>query len=434
MVKRKKIIAIFTLLIFCSQFTSQAFAGKLTEKDQVNRISALEKEVAELKTMILKMQSKQIAADTVVSSRPASKKEGLTTETEQAVKLYGFVKLDSSFDSSRTDNPDAPKYVQSGTVGNEAWQYAMTAMNSRIGLKYYGPKVANADTFADVEIDFYDGNSDNSQKPRMRQAYFKLIYPRWEVLAGQTWDIFGPLGPNTLNTNGYLWYGGNIGFRRPQVRLTNKFDLNEDEKVVTQLSASRDIGISDSLGNTGENAGYPMFQGRAAYTFPVLETKSTIGVAGVYGGETYNRNTTGTSYDVPQWGLGLDFTSKINAWLSLKGEFFYGSNLDGLLAGIGQGINTIKEEGIGTKGGWVQLTCKPWEKCAFNTGYGIENLDKSDLNTGNRQRNQVIFANAMYTIIKDVKFGAEYTYFRTDYIDEAKGDDNRITTSLIYTF
>ncbi|MFH1504193.1 MAG: hypothetical protein ABIH08_02220 [Candidatus Omnitrophota bacterium] len=379
---RKKMIGVLLVLSLCLIFVPAAFAGNLTEEEQLGRISTLEKEVAELKTMIKSMQSKQAVVtqkvenieEKTIAGSPAA--ESLVSGHK--VKMYGFLKLDSSIDDSKTNNPDAPKYASSEATVSDEKQYAMTAMNTRLGLNYSGSDLGAAKTFGNVELDFYDTASDNSQKPRMRHAYFKLNYPRWELLAGQTWDIFGPLGPNTLNTNGYLWNGGNIGFRRPQVRLTNNFDFNEGKKVVTQLSINRNIGIANGTVNTGENSGYPMAQARAAYTFPFLGEKSTIGVAGLYGMEEYNRNDTVTddNYDVSQWGVGLDLSTAFNSWLSLKGEFFRGSNLDALLAGIGYGINTTKEEGVDTRGGWAQLTCKPWDKYAFNLGYGIERLDR----------------------------------------------------------
>lgn len=220
------------------------------------------------------------------------------------------------------------------------------------------------------------------------------------------------------------------------MRLTKYFNVNDDKKVTSQLSINRNIGIGNGSVNTGENSGQPVVETRIAYTFPFLGKSSTIGIEGLYGQEKYNTNdgVDEGNYKVSAWAAGLDFSIPLNSKFFLKGEFFRGANLDSLLAGIGQGINTTKEEGIDTIGGWGQLTYKPCGKYSFNVGYGIDRPDKKDLNSDDRFRNQVIFANVFCPIIKDVKFGLEYSNIYTEYVDADKGNDNRVTTSLIYNF
>jgi hypothetical protein len=311
----------------------------------------------------------------------------------------------------------------------------MTAMNSRFGLRYYGPQKGNVVVFGNLELDFYDTASDNSQKPRMRHAYVELQSGKWGLLAGQTWDIFGPLGSSSLNTNGWLWNGGNIGFRRPQIRVTKNCSFG-GSNLVTQISVNRNIGVATSGSvNAGENSGAPLSEGRIAYSFPVFGKKSTVGIAGLYGVEKINRGD-GTSYEVPESGVALDCSVSFGSKLSVKGEYFQGSNLDSLLAGIGQGINTTKEEGIDTTGGWAQVSFKPicGSKCSINVGYGAEELDKGDLNSGDRVRNKVIFANIIGPIYDDVKLGLEYSKLRTKYVDTKRGENNRATASFIYSF
>ncbi len=366
--------------------------------------------------------------------------EDQTVVSKYKIKVYGFLKLDATLDDSKTNNPDAPKYASLEAATDDESQFAMTAMNSRIGFKYYGPENDNVSVFGNVELDFYDTASDNSQKPRMRHAYFMLKFASCELLAGQTWDIFGPLGSSSLNTNGWLWYAGNVGFRRPQIRLTKHHKLGENSKITKQISINRNIGITNGVGagavNTGENSGCPLAEGRIAYSFSTFGKFSTIGIAGLYGVEKYNRNNgvDESSYDVPESAVGLDASIVLGAKLSFKGELFQGTNIDSLLAGLGQGINTTTEDGIATTGGWAQITVKTCCNGSLNLGYGAEELDKDDLNSGNRLKNAIIFANIICYVNDDVKIGAEYANFQTDYIDTGKGENNRVTTSFIYSF
>ncbi|UCD14863.1 MAG: hypothetical protein JSV34_03835 [Candidatus Omnitrophota bacterium] len=415
-----RIKALLMTAIFSLTFLPGAFADDQSREELLERVSVLENEVAQLKAIISNMQNKQYKVERKVEEITAAPStapsKGITSKHK--VKLYGFLKLDATYDDSKTDDADASRFAQSPSTFTNEEEFSMTARNSRLGLKYFGPQEYPAKVFGNLELDFYDTSSaHHSTQLRMRHAFVELQYPKWSVLAGQTWDVFGPLGPATLNTNGYLWNGGNIGFRRSQIRLTNKFDLNDGNKVTTQLSLNRNANTDNS----------PIVEGRAAYTFPFLGKESTIGIESLYGEDT-------STDDVPYWAMGADLSLKLGSKLSLKGEFFRGSNLNDFLAGIGQGVNATTNDGIDTVGGWAQLSYKPHDKYTFNAGYGIDTPKKRDLNTGNRYKNEVIFANVMYSLLKDVKLGLEYSYFETKYLNADNGKNNKVTTSVIYNF
>lgn len=350
------------------------------------------------------------------------------------ITFYGFIRLDTTFDDSKTDNPDAARFALSeGSTDNER-QFAMTAQNTRFGCKFVCPQENNGNLFANIELDFFDGSSDNSQKPRMRHAFFELQYPNWSLLAGQTGDVFGPLGPDSLNPC-WLWLAGNIGFRRPQVRLSNTMD-HFGNKITTQVSINRNIGIANGSVDTGENYGSPVLEGRVVYAFPLFTKKSTIGVEGLLGKERYNRadGISEDNYTVSQTAIGVDVLIPYDDRLSFKGELFTGSNLDAFMAGLGQGINTAKEVGIGTMGGWTQVNYLLTGKHTINAGYAQEKVDEDDVNVGNRIKNEVFYGNIMCVVTKEVKAGFEFAHFRTKYFRIADGTNNRINASIIYTY
>lgn len=419
----KKIKAGITAVIFSVNMAAAAFADETLPLPQevMEKIAALENEMAQLKTVITNLQSKQDNVEQKVekiSSQPSTPAQALGIETTHNVKLYGFLKLDSTYDDSDTDDIDAARYAQSPTLSANEEEFSMTARNSRLGLKFFAPQELDAKIYGNLELDFYDTTSaHHSTQLRMRHAFAELQYPKWSVLAGQTGDVFCPLFPNTLNTNGGLWNGGNIGFRRAQVRLTNNFDVATDNKITSQVSLNRNGNLDNG----------PVVEGRIAYTFPFLGKPSTIGAQALYGQDT--------SVDrVPYWAGGVDLSAALMEKVSLTGEFFRGVNLDDFLAGIGQGVNSVTNDGIDTIGGWAQLSYTPQEKYCFNLGYGIDSPKKRDLNPRNRCKNEVIFANVIYSLFKDIKLGLEYSYFQTKYLDADEGKNNKIITSVIYNF
>ena len=96
----------------------------------------------------------------------------------------------------------------------------------------FGPKGEDIQTGGRVEIDFYGGGAENKSNPMMRHAYLNLDWPKdkFSILAGQTSDVISPLFPDTLNyTVG--WWVGNIGYRRPQIRLTKSYTLDKDMEL-----------------------------------------------------------------------------------------------------------------------------------------------------------------------------------------------------------
>ncbi|MBU1122860.1 MAG: DcaP family trimeric outer membrane transporter [Candidatus Omnitrophota bacterium] len=421
--RKQKMKILLTAIIFSFSSMLCAFADDASKEELIDRVSSLESEIGQLKAMISNMQTKQYRVEEKVekiAANPVSKTAAITTgiTSKHDVKLYGFLKLDATYDDSKTDDVDAARFAQSPSTSTNEEEFSMTARNSRIGLNYSGPQENDVKAVGNLEMDFYDTvSAHHSTQLRMRHAFVELQYPKWSVLAGQTGDVFAPLGPDTLNTNGYLFNGGNMGFRRAQIRLTNNFDINRDNKITTQLSLNRNGNLNDG----------PVLEGRTAYTFPFFGRKSTVGVEGLYGQDT--------SVDrVPYWAGGVDVSLALMDKVSLKGEFFRGANLNDFLAGIGQGINATTNDGIDTVGGWAQLSYKPWDKYCFNLGYGIDSPKKRDLNNGNRSKNEVVLASVMYSLMKDVKLGLEYSYFQTQYLNADEGKNNKITTSVIYSF
>ncbi|MBI1923471.1 hypothetical protein HYR99_04390 [Candidatus Poribacteria bacterium] len=137
--------------------------------------------------------------------------------------------------------------------------------------------------------------------------------------------------PSTVNYS-VAWWVGDIGYRRPQLRLTKLFNMGSAFQLHFQLDAVRAIG--------GEDAGWPGFQGWTALSFPLLKGKPvSVGVSGHVGKEEADFNT---------WSANLDLTLPTSNWLTFTGELWRGENLDAYLGGIGQGLRCIDVDGDGT--------------------------------------------------------------------------------------
>jgi hypothetical protein len=457
-------------LIFVMAVVGVCFADAgsqpVNENEQLKaRIDKLEKELAELKQIVKQQEEARIKAETAAAAKPEPNKvmviekpaapaagvaEKKPVVSGLDVQIYGRLKADAIFDTARVDPGNYAKWVRPDRGNNDHSQFDLTANETRLGMWIYGPKGEEIKTGGRVEIDFYGGGAENKPNPMMRHAYMTVEWPqdKFGILAGQTSDVISPLYPDTLNyTVG--WWVGNIGYRRPQVRLTKSWTLDKDTELKLESALARTLGRTntgvlpaDDRTDSGENSGIPTFQGRVSMTFPSWGYKpTTIGFSGHYGKEEYDTNTAGGvvngSKRFDSWSLNVDVLQPVNEWLSFKGEIYWGQDLDAYLGGIGQGVNTVRSKEIRDKGGWVEASLGPWGKWNFNVGVTADDADGDDLagmSGDKRTYNQSIFGNVLYDIDKNAQIGFELSHWRTDYIGEEDAHSLRAQTSFIYKF
>ncbi|HUT30452.1 MAG TPA: hypothetical protein VMX13_11730 [Sedimentisphaerales bacterium] len=413
------------------------------------RVDKMEKELADLKaTLMQQAKTSETEAKAVESQKPEKAAAGMKIDAAEKkpvwsnldIQLYGYIKLDAAYDTSRVDTGDYARWVESESDNEDDDQFNMTARETRLGALISGPEDDELKTSGRVEIDFYEGGAENKPRVMMRHAYLNILWPedRFSILAGQTADVISPLYPSTINyTVG--WWAGNIGYRRPQIRLTKDLALSQDVDLKLEGALARTIGISDTFTtDSGADAGYPGLQGRAAITFPWFGYKpTTLGVSGHVAREEYDTSASGDSKHFDSWSANLDVTQPINEWLTIKGEMFTGENLSAYLGGIGQGVNIDTFKEIGSNGGWIAAALGPWDKWQFNVGLSAEDVDGDDLrgmSGDKRTYNRSIFGNMLYSLNNSTQIGFELSQWRTDYQGQDDGDSVRAQGALIYRF
>jgi hypothetical protein len=355
----------------------------------------------------------------MMDEKAALDKEKPSLQVKYPASLYGYIKLDASWDDSRIDAGNYARWVNAG--GNHQGQASITARQTRFGLNFNGPDVGKTVTTGKVEIDFYGGGDENKNAVMMRHAFLKVFWPTadFSVLAGQTSDVISPLFPGTINYT-VDWWAGNIGYRRPQLRLTKGFKLTENSKLMLEAAAVRSIG--------GDKFGTPGFQGRTSLSFRLLTAKNTtLGISGHSGKE---------EADTRSWSANLDLSLPIYDKLTLEGEWWKGENLDAYLGGIGQGVTTIGKETkeIESRGGWAAFNYGPWGSWQFNLGSSLDDPNDKDLKTGDRSRNVSFFGNVLFNLNQAAQVGIEISKWDTRYKDQKGSSGFRYQTAWIYKF
>lgn len=392
------------------------------------KLDQIDKELQGLKTVV--MQQSDASAD----SLPKPVWSNLD------IQLYGYLKFDAAYDTSRIENGDYAKWVDDESTNDDDDQFNMTANESRFGMILNGPDNDEMKTSGRVEVDFYgpgSGVAENQGRLMMRHAYLKLDWPdnRFNIIAGQTSDVISPLYPSTVNYS-VGWWVGNIGYRRPQIRLTKELGFVDGGFLKLEGALARTIGDTSITGtDSGEDAGFPTFQGRASLTFD----ETTIGLSGHWGEEEYDIASNGSNKDFTTWSLNLDYTQPIYSKVALKAELFTGENLDTYLGGIGQGVITDTTklnyyEEIGSQGGWIAASLGPWDTKRFNVGVSMDDVDRGDVNNSDRILNRCVFGNVYCAVNKQTDIAFELSHWRTEYRGPGDGESLRAQMALIYKF
>jgi hypothetical protein len=482
--KRKFLSILLSLIMVTTCFGNQQKDSKEDNSELRERISKMEKDLEALRKAALQedttVQSEskvkeqkqvQTGAPWKLTSKAAGQKEAPSTsnlklEKENPIvekkapvyeiqepktisgwsnldiQLYGYIKLDAAYDTDRSSAGNYMRWVESDldNKGHDN-QFNMTANQTRLGAKISGPENNGLKTSGLVEVDFYgNGTAENKAGLMMRHAYMTLdwVDEHFTILAGQTSDVISPLVPTVLNYS-VDWWVGNIGYRRPQIRLTKSTALSDDSDLKIEAAAVRTIGGGDSTAWTddgGEDAGQPGVQARVSLNLPLGGCKpSTLGFSSHWAKEEYDTNASGTSrrkYD--SWSFNVDLVQPVSKTLNITGEFFTGENLSAYLGGIGQGVNLTTHQEIASNGGWLAASIGPCDKWAFNLGASMEDVKAGDVDAGNRTVNSSVFGNAIYTVNKSSTIGFELSQWHTERKGEGSSDCLRGQLSFIYKF
>jgi len=361
------------------------------------------------------------------------------------IQIYGYARLDAAFDTSRVFPGNYALNVKSEAGFNDDNQLSITANQSRLGFNLAGPEAAGVKTAGKFEMDFYGGGAENKSNLMLRQAYLELTWPTANLsrLAGQTWDVFAPGLPDSVNYS--VWETmGEIGYRHPQLRLTHTLKMGEKASLATKAALSRNMGHAVSVSGTdsGTDSGRPAFQGSITLTSPLwTPAPAVFTLSGVASQHEYDVNAQNLdSKEYTTWGGSIDIQLPLVSGVVLKGNAWKGADLETYLGQYQQGFNAVGRETVEARGGWVQLGLGPWARTKFNLGASIEQPrydqipDVTPVSSSWRIQNSAIYANAIHDVTGNVQAALEVAQLRTLYKQIAAGDAVRVQLAMIYNF
>jgi len=371
-------------------------------------------------------------------AKPAPEPAKATTGTK--ISLYGFAQINGVWEDGITRTGDNWSYYANPNNSKGGSRTLLNVNHTRVGINFSdSPTEGGTELSGKIETDFNNnqnrnpnGNNSGASGFRIRHSYGQVKFSDLglTLLFGQTGDVISPRDPAVLN-EGSANYIGNIGTRRPQLRLT-------------QALGPAEIAVA-ALDDRGANAPKaPSVQGRLGLKTSAdwADAKQNLefGVSGLF---AHERNTDTTEHQVNKkvpksWSVNADLNLPIIDIIGISGEFFYGQNLKNYSNGsIGLTQSDTKNgtDGVKSIGYWASLGIKLPASLTFNGGIGAESISNDDdLADGKRSSNTGIFTNLRYNFIPSAYLGVEYWHISTDYKAAKEGTINRVELAFNYAF
>lgn len=361
---------------------------------------------------------------------------------DDRLKLYGFLRVDLNVDSQRPNNGQTILFVTSPDLpNNNRGNFTIHPRLTRLGLDFKGPVVeglGSAVLSGKLETDFENGGSESRQIPRIRHAFFRLSWRHVSLLGGQTWDAFSPLYPS-VNSDDLMWWAGNLGDRRPQLRLEVTPSWEN-----TQLSVTGGVGLNGAVSlqdldnngyRDGEESTRPALEGRLglAHASWIDGQSASLGISGYYGWFSTSQPVDGRVNSHVQ-AVNVDFRIPLFNRVQLQGEGWWGRNLADIRGGIGQGVNPLTGSEIRSRGGWSELALQVSPRWSIHPGFSTDDPLDMDIPVGGRTRNSSIYIGNRFRPGGGFLIGLDYLYWMTDFKGLTNGIDNRVNLFFQYGF
>ena len=355
------------------------------------------------------------------------------------IKPYGYIKLDSAYDTARTAYGDLGFWTMpKSAVGGGEEELTFSARETRLGLNITTSETGKFRITGKIEGDlFEEAGTANKYAPRLRLAYMDVAWGKgWSLRFGQDWDTYSSIHPNMVDA-GILGNDGHLYGRHPQIRLTKDSQLGENTSVTFKLAMQhgRNGASYDGDNQPDENAAAsPNVHGSLVLKTKLLsEKQSLFSISGAFGHEKV-RGAVAYPDTYRSWLIHGGVQLPLHSRLTLQGIVWTGENLDNYLGGIGQGVNADIGTEVAVYGGWGQIIYSPSKQIQLGVGYGIDDPDDNDLAGDARTYNDRIFTNFFYNLTDRAIIGMEYSHMRTDYAQSEDMHNHRIHLGVKYSF
>jgi hypothetical protein len=432
----------------------------------------------------------------IVTDKPIEKKpSGGSLASKLDITFYGFVEMDSIYDSTQglSDLAGNAGIARPNTYTGDHPQMTFGARNSRFGLKLAAPEYSGVKVSGMMEMDFLGTQGTGSeaafwQNPVMRFRHYnvKLETKIVDLMFGQYWQLFGWQGMNQPNTVQIQGIPGEIYSRAPQVRISKKIPIGDVASVEVAVAASRPVSRASATPDAQSGLKLSFDHWKAWHTGGSTGSaldSAAIGVSMVSRRLAVNEFSSTPFTEVVKNGFGVSVDallpiisatkeSKANA-LTLQGSYVNGHGIADLYTGLSGGVSNpalpnpsmanpaptytpnidnglvmwYQDAGTGT----FSLHPIQWTSYLAGLQYYLPPSGKvwlsanySHLESGNAHlygkatsvwdKQDWFDGNLMFDATPFARFGVEFSRTQQTYVDKVEADDNRFQFSAFLLF
>ncbi len=382
------------------------------------------------------------------------------SESGLRITPYGYLTFEAVHNTHKTDVDIYTDWVRPRKNGgkNGDHQTVFSMNDSILGFNFDAPETYQGWKFTGkFEFDLAGDDADHPDF-HFRHLYFAMDHEAsgWNILFGQTWHLWKMVTPNEID-GAWMEQTGHPYRRSPQIRVTKRFAWEDSSLEIRAGIVKNGNGMGgdrDDDANQDDTASaWGLIEGAVVYDRKAFwedsDRRWLVGIGGMYGREkshrffrdeeTGNTESLGKSDEYDTDMVMVAASLPLFGKFTLTGQLFAGENLDGIQAGIGQGIGcpdpARKGREVSTIGGFVDLRYDFSDKWAFALGYGFDDpTDSEAKDAEDRVFNERAYADIFYQFNDNLHFGLEYAHLRTKYYYQGDADDDRFQFTAFYDF
>jgi hypothetical protein len=429
---------------------------------------------------------------TFFTAHPARAEITLYDQNSWQVKFGGFVELDTFYDTTRsfTEVVGAAPVARKGTLDGENGRTQFSIRNTRLSVNVIAPEVSGWKSNGYIETDFlgYDpsvnssgtSNSESgfytSPSLRVRHAYVLTKKDDWNIIFGQTWNLFGWQPQYVLATLSVNPVSGTLYQRSERIGVLRAIRFNDQQELNAAISLQRpsqrdgkvpDLDFGIKFSDKDDVSGF------SGATSTIIAQPMSIGVSGTFREfEIPSSGSVTQETDLPAFAIAVNTNipilkssdgKSVAHTLTAVGEFTAGRGYGDEFSNSGEvaqlntsaGSSVNIDPGLGgynANGGFELVKLMTWNTqlqyhldgiSFFTVGYS--NLWASnagdfiggagETNTKIYDRLESKFVNFVHDFSAQIRVGIEFDQFTTHYaLDQSVNHDNRYLMASYFRF
>jgi len=442
---------------------------------------------------MMKLQKLLILCTFLFTSSSALAQVTLYDQNQWKVTMGGFIELDTIYDTTRslTEVAGSSALAKKGTFDGDNGRTQFSIRNTRLSFGVTAPVVDDWKTRGYLETDFlgYDptvassgttnseGSYYTSPTLRIRHAYLTGEKNGWQILAGQTWSLFGWQPNYVLATVSVAPVTGTLYQRSERIGVM-KTVSGDTQSLQVAASFQRPTQRDGRIPNFDLGVKWSDDSRKGGFSSANSDIKTqplSLGLSGTYRNYTYPTTTTSIDDSTSMAALALAANALIpiiassdgkdvSHTLTAVGEFTvgqgYGDEFPSWSGGLAQ-LSTAAaaplniDSGVGgynSNGTFELVKLRTWntqlqyhfEGQTFMTaGYGqLWSSNMGDFAAGSGQtaskqydRSEAKFVNLAHDFTPQMRVAFEFDQFTTHYsADNSVNHDNRYMIATYFRF